>query len=75
MLHVRSLRGGVSGGTIDSLRQQLIESDQDPEARRLAGDERALVDEVSGQRYGSSGDGRGGGRSAGTTPAPGRRRS
>ncbi len=54
VLHVRSLRGGISGGTIDSLRQQLIESDQDPEARRLAGDERALVDDVSGQRYGSS---------------------
>ena len=56
VLHVRSLRGGVSGGTIDSLRQQLIESAQDPTARRLAGDERALVDDVSGQRYGSSDD-------------------
>lgn len=60
VLHVRSLRGGVSGGTIDSLRQQLIESEQDPDAGRLAADERALVDEVSGRRYGSSEKGRGG---------------
>lgn len=58
VLHVRRLRGGVSGGTIDSLRQQLIESAHDPAARRLAGDRWALVDERSGRPYGSSGGGR-----------------
>ena len=55
VLHVRRLRGGISGGTIDSLRQQVIESAHDPAARRLAGDPWALVDEPSGRPYGSSG--------------------
>ncbi len=58
VLHVRRLRGGISGGTIDSLRQQVIESAHDPAARRLAGDRWALVDEPSGRPYGSSGAGR-----------------
>jgi short subunit dehydrogenase-like uncharacterized protein len=44
VLHVRSLRGGVSGGTVDSLRQQLIEISADPQARALVGRSDALVD-------------------------------
>ncbi|MDN5764057.1 MAG: saccharopine dehydrogenase NADP-binding domain-containing protein [Microlunatus sp.] len=54
VLHVRKLRGGISGGTVDSLRQQMIEARTDPVARRLAGDPRALADDVSGSLYGSS---------------------
>ena len=42
-LRVRSLRGGVSGGTIDSLRQQLAEAATDASARRLIGDPYALT--------------------------------
>ncbi|WP_347975850.1 saccharopine dehydrogenase NADP-binding domain-containing protein [Microbacterium sp. ProA8] len=42
-LRVRSLRGGISGGTIDSLRQQLAEAAQDASARRLLGDPYALT--------------------------------
>lgn len=42
-LRVRSLRGGISGGTIDSLRQQLAEAAQDASARRLVGDPYALT--------------------------------
>jgi short subunit dehydrogenase-like uncharacterized protein len=38
LLHVRTLRGGISGGTIDSMRQQAIVSSADPSARRRAGD-------------------------------------
>ncbi len=37
-LAVRSLRGGISGGTIDSLRQQAITMNSDAEARRLVSD-------------------------------------
>jgi short subunit dehydrogenase-like uncharacterized protein len=44
VLHVRSLRGGVSGGTVDSLRQQLIEIAADPEARALVGRSDALAE-------------------------------
>ena len=47
VLHVLNLRAGISGGTIDSLRQQFIETEDDPAARQLAGDPRALVDEPS----------------------------
>ena len=54
MLHVRSLRGGISGGTIDSLRQQLLESAGDAGLRRVMGDPKALVDEVADRPYGSS---------------------
>ncbi|MCW2805406.1 MAG: hypothetical protein QOF52_1527 [Propionibacteriaceae bacterium] len=43
VLHVRSMRGGVSGGTIDSLRQQMIEVKTDPELRSLASDPLALT--------------------------------
>lgn len=44
VLHVRSLRGGVSGGTVDSLRQQVLEMAADPEARAVAGRSDALAD-------------------------------
>lgn len=44
VLHVRSMRGGLSGGTIDSGRQQLIEMSGDRAARALAGRADALVD-------------------------------
>lgn len=36
--HVRTLRGGVSGGTIDSMRQQAIESSADRTRRRAVTD-------------------------------------
>lgn len=57
VLHVTRLRAGVSGGTIDSLRQQVIETAGDPAARRLTANPWALVDEVAGRPYGSSGRG------------------
>ena len=41
---VRSSKGGVSGGTVDSLRQQLIEARSDPGVRRVIGDPYALTD-------------------------------
>ena len=41
---VRSSKGGVSGGTVDSLRQQLIEARSDPGIRRVIGDPYALTD-------------------------------
>jgi len=44
VLHVRSARGGVSGGTVDSLRQQLLETAGDPAARALVGRASALAD-------------------------------
>ena len=56
VLHVTRLRGGISGGTIDSLRQQAIEASGDPTARRLTANPWALVDEVAGRAYGSSGE-------------------
>ncbi|SFI60660.1 MULTISPECIES: saccharopine dehydrogenase family protein [Microbacterium] len=42
-LRVRSLRGGISGGTIDSLRQQMQEAKTDAAARRLIADPYALT--------------------------------
>jgi short subunit dehydrogenase-like uncharacterized protein len=41
-LELVSASGGVSGGTVDSLRTQLAEMRADPEARRLAADPYAL---------------------------------
>ncbi|EAP98232.1 hypothetical protein JNB_14748 [Janibacter sp. HTCC2649] len=38
LTHVRTLRGGVSGGTIDSMRQQAIESGADKTRRRAVTD-------------------------------------
>lgn len=43
VLRVRALRGGVSGGTIDSLRQQLEEARSDPALQRLIRDPYALT--------------------------------
>jgi short subunit dehydrogenase-like uncharacterized protein len=54
VLHVRSLRAGVSGGTVDSLRQQLIEISTDPQARALVRRSDALVDDVPRHRRPSS---------------------
>lgn len=42
-LRVRSLRGGISGGTIDSLRQQMREATTDASVRRLIADPYALT--------------------------------
>jgi short subunit dehydrogenase-like uncharacterized protein len=44
VLHVRSMRGGISGGTIDSLRQQVIEIRDHPELRTVVSDPSCLVD-------------------------------
>ena len=41
-LLVRQVRGGFSGGTVDSMRNQLRETREDPELRRLAADPYAL---------------------------------
>ena len=43
-LHVRTIRGGISGGTIDSLRQQVIEVSGDPSLRPVVSDPWCLVD-------------------------------
>ncbi|SDT21700.1 Uncharacterized conserved protein [Friedmanniella luteola] len=45
VLHVRSMRGGFSGGTVDSLRQQVLETVADPGARALVGRGDALLDQ------------------------------
>jgi len=50
VLHVRSARGGVSGGTVDSLRQQLREIAGDPEAKALVADPYALTREPGPDR-------------------------
>ncbi|KAF2419451.1 saccharopine dehydrogenase NADP-binding domain-containing protein [Microbacterium sp. B35-30] len=42
-LRVRSLRGGISGGTIDSLRQQMTEAKRDASVRRLIANPFALT--------------------------------
>ncbi|MGI3783780.1 MAG: saccharopine dehydrogenase family protein [Janthinobacterium lividum] len=42
-LHVRDMRGGLSGGTVDSLRQQLIAVEGRPDVRRLLTDPDALT--------------------------------
>ena len=55
VLHVRSMRGGVSGGTIDSARQQVLEMAADPEARALVGRSDALVDVPRRRRHASGG--------------------
>jgi short subunit dehydrogenase-like uncharacterized protein len=41
-LYVRSMKGGFSGGTIDSMRRQAIEAGSSPEARRVVDDSYAL---------------------------------
>ena len=42
-LHVRTMRGGLSGGTIDSLRQMLVAVEGRPDLRRLLSDPGALT--------------------------------
>ncbi len=42
-LYVRSMRGGISGGTIDSMRQQTIATRADAAARRVVGDAYSLT--------------------------------
>ena len=41
-LHVRSMRGGFSGGTIDSMRGQAVAARSDPAARRIVADSYSL---------------------------------
>jgi short subunit dehydrogenase-like uncharacterized protein len=67
-LRVRSLRGGVSGGTIDSLRQQLAEAAKDASARRLVGDPYALTPGPSVRLPGHGGSGWGKERGAWQAP-------
>ncbi len=55
VLHVRSVRGGIGGSTIDSLRQQLIKTSGDPQTRALLGRADALVDRPSSTRTRSAG--------------------
>jgi len=62
VLRVRSFRGGVSGGTVDSLRQQIVETRSDPELRALAANPRALTNDPDRR----TGSGRGGGGSGGS---------
>lgn len=47
-LRVRTLRGGVSGGTVDSLRQQLDQVRGNPSLRRVVADPQALSDGAVG---------------------------
>jgi len=42
VLRVRGLRGGVSGGTIDSMRQQVLAARRDPVSRRVLADPQSL---------------------------------
>ena len=44
VLHVRDMRGGVSGGTVDSLRVQTEEAGSDQQLRKLAASALALTD-------------------------------
>ena len=44
-LVVRALRGGLSGGTIDSLRQEVIAARRDPAVRRVVRDQDSLLPE------------------------------
>lgn len=43
VLRLRSGRGGLSGGTVDSLRQQLLRVRRDPALRRIVADPAALI--------------------------------
>src|SRR3546814_7892068 len=67
-LRVLSLRGGVSGGTIDSLRQQVKEAAKDAEARRIVGNPFALTPGPTVRLPGRSGSGWG--RERGVWQAP-----
>ena len=67
-LKVRSLRGGISGGTIDSLRQQLKETKTDASTRRLLANPYALTPGPSVRLPGHAGNGWG--KVRGTWQAP-----
>ncbi|MDR7185080.1 short subunit dehydrogenase-like uncharacterized protein [Microbacterium trichothecenolyticum] len=67
-LKVRSLRGGISGGTIDSLRQQLKEAKSDASARRLLANPYALTPGPSVRLPGHAGSGWGKVRGAWQAP-------
>jgi short subunit dehydrogenase-like uncharacterized protein len=67
-LRVRSLHGGISGGTIDSLRQQLKEAKTDAAARRLLANPYALTPGPSVRLPGRPD--RGWGRERGSWQAP-----
>lgn len=73
-MHVRSLHGGISGGTIDSLRQQVVEVSGDPQLRRLVADPWCLAggrDPAAGPSPASRG-GRRSSRSVALDPRTGR---
>lgn len=53
-LHVRSMRGGVSGGTVDSMREQIRQMSQDPQIRRMVGDPYALSPDRKNEPTGSA---------------------
>lgn len=59
VLRVRSLKGGFSGGTVDSARQQAIVAASDPSARKVLGDSYSLsprrAEEPKGSRAGGGG--------------------
>ncbi|MFE5410204.1 saccharopine dehydrogenase family protein [Microbacterium sp. NPDC056569] len=67
-LTVRSLRGGISGGTIDSLRQQMKEAKTDAAARRLLASPYALTPGPSVRLPGHAGSGWGKVRGAWQAP-------
>lgn len=57
VLHVRSMRGGISGGTVDSLRQQLLEVSGRPDLRSVVSDPFSLADSTQQRRSGAGGSG------------------
>lgn len=48
-LYVRTLKGGLSGGTIDSMRQQVADTRSDRAGRRIIGDSYALTPDRSAE--------------------------
>ncbi|BDV31733.1 saccharopine dehydrogenase family protein [Microbacterium terricola] len=70
VLRVRALRGGISGGTIDSLRQQLKEAESDPAVRRAIRSPYALTPGPSARLPYGSGSGWGKDRASAAWQAP-----
>ena len=68
-LAVRSMKGGFSGGTIDSGRTQVDELKGDPAARRIVGDPWALADGPRPARKATGESGTGGTASGTSGPA------
>lgn len=52
--YVRSLRGGLSGGTIASMRGQFVRASEEPEIKRLLSDPNALRPDRNGSGNGTS---------------------